>query len=123
MNSVSRFCILAVFAALSWSLGSSELLAQQRRREISWVNPDVTKMPGLTHKVLASKTMGHDVGYVVWTPPGFDESGTTKYPVVYFLHGAGGSEKSDAAGFSSIVAKAIKLVSFRVPCACFLTAA
>ncbi len=84
----------------------------RRRREIKWVNADIPKMRGLTHKVLASKSMGHDVGYVVWTPPGFDASGKTRYPVVYFLHGAGGSEKSDSAGFSSRVAGAIRKGEF-----------
>ena len=57
--------------------------------------------------MLASKAMGHDVGYVVWTPADYDASGDTRYPVIYFLHGAGGSEASDAHGFSSMVAAGI----------------
>ena len=77
-------------------------------REIKWVNPDIPNLRGLTHKVLNSESMGHDVGYVVWTPRDFDESKKTRYPVVYFLHGAGGSEKSDSAGFASRVAAAIR---------------
>ena len=80
----------------------------RRGREIKWVNSDIPKMRGLTHKVLASKSLGHDVGYVVWTPRDLDASGSTRYPVVYFLHGAGGSEKSDSAGFWSRVAGAIR---------------
>ena len=110
MDTATRCWILALTASCL-SLGSPEVSAQQRR-EISWVNPDITTMRGLHHQVLPSKNMGHDVGYVVWTPPGFDVSGTRKYPVVYFLHGAGGSEKSDAAGFSSLVARAIDTGSF-----------
>jgi endo-1,4-beta-xylanase len=86
--------------------------AQPRNREIKWVNPDIPQMAGLTHKVLGSTSLGHDVGYVVWTPPEFDDSGSSRYPVVYFLHGAGGSEKSDAAGFSSRVAGAIRAGKF-----------
>ena len=81
---------------------------ERRRRQITWVNPEIPKMRGLEHHVLSSKAMGHDVGYVVWTPPGLDTSGNTRYPVVYFLHGAGGSEKSDSSGFSSRVARAIR---------------
>jgi len=91
---------------------ASEADAQQRRREITWVNPDIPEMRGLTHKVLSSESLGHDVGYVVWTPPEFDAGGSTRYPVVYFLHGAGGSEKSDSAGFSSRVATAIRAGTF-----------
>jgi len=51
--------------------------------------------------------MGHDVGYVVWTPPGYDAKAERRYPVIYFLHGAGGNESADAAGFSGQVAAAI----------------
>jgi enterochelin esterase-like enzyme len=98
----------SLLVALVIVLAASVAEAQQRGREVSWVNPDIPEMKGLVHKVLASKSLGHDVGYVVWTPPDFDASGTTRYPVVYFLHGAGGSEKSDSAGFSGRVAAAIR---------------
>lgn len=95
------------------ALGMTSLaMAQRPRREVKWVNPDIPNMPGLTHKVLESKSLGHAVGYVVWTPPEMDTSGETRYPVVYFLHGAGGSEKSDAAGFASQVAVAIRSGKF-----------
>jgi enterochelin esterase-like enzyme len=70
---------------------------------VSWVNPELPKGPGLTHHVLPSKAMGHDVGYVVWTPRDYDTSGTTRYAVIYFLHGMGGNESADAAGFSGLV--------------------
>ena len=85
---------------------------RQRRRQIKWVNPDIPQTPGLSHRVISSDALGHDVGYVVWTPPEFDDSGSTRYPVIYFLHGAGGSEKSDSAGFSSRVSKAIRAGKF-----------
>lgn len=85
---------------------------RRRRRQVTWLNADIPQMPGLTHKVLASKSLGHDVGYVVWTPAQFDANGTIRYPVIYFLHGAGGSEKSDSAGFSSQVAQAIQAGRF-----------
>ena len=75
-------------------------------RQVNWVNPKLPTGPGLTHHVLASAALGHDVGYVVWTPPGYDSA--KKYPVVYFLHGAGGTESADAAGFSGWVAKGIE---------------
>ncbi len=52
--------------------------------------------------------MGHEVGYVVWTPPDYATSGDTRYPVIYFLHGMGGNEASDSAGFSSQIARGIR---------------
>ena len=51
--------------------------------------------------------MGHDVGYVVWTPPDYSTEVSKRYPVIYFLHGAGGNESADAGGFSSWAARAI----------------
>lgn len=114
MKSSKVFLIVVVLVALiaTDSLIATDAQAQRRRREIQWVNSEIPKMPGLTHHVLQSTSMGHDVGYVVWTPPEFDNSGETKYPVIYFLHGAGGSEKSDSAGFSSRASKAIGEGSF-----------
>lgn len=96
---------LAVLLVLTAATNAS---AQRPERKISWVNPQIAKVKGLEHKVLASKSLGHDVGYVVWTPPEYDASGKTRYPVIYFLHGAGGTEASDSAGFSSRVADGIR---------------
>lgn len=91
-------------------LGQEQESRRQRRprREVSWVNPKLPESRGLTHHVLTSKALGHDVGYVVWLPPGYEESAPARYPVIYFLHGAGGNESADAGGFSSRVAGAIR---------------
>jgi len=93
----------------------------QRGRTIKWVNPQLPEVKGLTHKVLASKSLGHDVGYAVWTPPAYNANDARRYPVVYFLHGAGGSEASDAGGFSSRVAAAVRKKKFRRQFAFFPT--
>jgi len=69
----------------------------------TWNNPD--PVPGVEHGVLASEAMRTEVGFNIYLPPGYAE-GTQRYPVAYFLHGMGGSEKSDA-GFSGIVNRAI----------------
>ncbi|HYW78131.1 MAG TPA: alpha/beta hydrolase-fold protein [Thermoguttaceae bacterium] len=98
-------CVLAATASLLM-LNPSDACAQ--RPPVSWVNPDLPQGPGLTHRVLASKAMGHDVGYVVWTPADYDNSGKTRYPVIYVLHGMGGNEAADSAGFSGLVARAIR---------------
>ena len=81
---------------------------QRSDRVVKWVNPDIQVMEGLTHKILKCNALGHDVGYVVWTPDGYDRNTETRYPVIYFLHGMGGNETSDAAAFSGYVSTAIK---------------
>lgn len=97
--------IIAIILAAVFAANSP---AQRPDRKISWVNPQIANVKGLTHKVLASKSLGHDVGYVVWTPPRYDAAEKVDYPVIYFLHGAGGTEASDSGGFSSRVAGGIR---------------
>ncbi len=84
-------------------------LSQDRpRREVTWVNPKLPNGPGLTHHILKSEALGHEAGYVVWLPPDYEKNVNQRYPVIYFLHGAGGNESADAGGFSSRVADAIQ---------------
>jgi len=81
--------------------------AQRPTKNVQWVNPNTQAIPGLSHHILTSEAMGHDVGYVVWTPPDYSTDVNKRYPVIYFLHGAGGDESADARGFSSWAARAI----------------
>jgi enterochelin esterase-like enzyme len=46
------------------------------------------------HQFYASKVRGIDAGMEVYTPPGYDPRGLTKYPVVYLLHGFGDREEA-----------------------------
>ncbi len=78
--------------------------AQQPRREVKWNIPDGPKIKDVTHGSFHSEAIGQEVGYNVYLPPGYAE-GEARYPVVYFLHGAGGNENSDAGGFSALLAK------------------
>lgn len=47
---------------------------------------------GVSHHVYRSKALGKDVGYTIYLPPSYHRSPGRRYPVVYNLHGAGGSE-------------------------------
>lgn len=76
-------------------------------KSISWNLPNRPAIPGVEHFVLHSAAMGLDMGYNVYLPPGY-EKGSVRYPVVYFLHGAGGNENSDAGGFSSMLSREIE---------------
>lgn len=106
-----RMVTLVLFPAIAFSTalaGAETPQTKKAEREIKWVNPKLPEGPGLSHHVLHSRALGQDVGYVVWTPPGYDEKKEQRYPVIYFLHGAGGNESADSAGFSGHVAEAIK---------------
>ncbi len=87
---------------------SSSIAQNRQKREVNWVNPKLPNGPGLSHHILKSESMKHEVGYVVWTPPDYNNNKDIRYPVIYFLHGVGGNESADAAGFSGHVSKAIR---------------
>lgn len=95
-------CVLTC-AAILFSAGLSAS-AQQARKETKWNNPDAPRIPGVEHGSFRSPSMEVEVGYSVSLPAGYAQS-DKRYPVIYFLHGAGGNENSDAAGFSRLVAK------------------
>lgn len=66
-------------------------LAQDKKiPDFSWVNPIRGEAPkGITHHTFKSPSMGIDVGYCLFLPPGYgaEENTNQKYPVVYYLHG------------------------------------
>lgn len=85
----------------------SSLRAQEpKEKAVVWNNPVTFTEPGLTHHSYASTAMGTEIGYSVWLPPGYEGSGV-RYPVVYFLHGSGGTESADAPAFSHMIAERV----------------
>ncbi len=59
-----------------------------------WNVPD--PMPHVQHGVVYSQSMEREVGYNIFLPRGYDENPEARYPVVYFLHGVRGTEKTAA---------------------------
>ncbi len=105
---MKKFACISI--ALFWGINvfaQQPQAAEEPRREVKWVNPEIVDMPGLSHHILQSKNLGHHVGYVVWTPPEYNEKTKKRFPVIYFLHGSGGNETSDAVPFSERVKQAI----------------
>jgi enterochelin esterase-like enzyme len=54
----------------------------------SWVAREVPH-GSVVHEFFHSNVIGDDRDFYVYTPPNFDPSGKTKYPVLYLLHGLG----------------------------------
>jgi enterochelin esterase-like enzyme len=80
----------------------TESNAQQQQR-VRWDAPpeewywvDSEEVPGLFHDTVMSQSMKREVGYNIFLPPGYEKDKSKRFPVVYFLHGAGGTERSDA---------------------------
>ncbi|MCC9601184.1 alpha/beta hydrolase fold domain-containing protein [Stieleria sp. JC731] len=72
--------------------------------EWKWVDKNIAE--SCQHATLFSKSMQREIGYSIFLPPSYKESGDRRYPVVYYLHGASGSESSSRE-FAWAVQKAI----------------
>ena len=74
--------------------------ARAQDTAVKWVNSlPATAHPRLKHGTFHSAAMNVDVGYVVYIPPGYQESAKQgrRYPVVYFLGGSGTTEIAGTA--------------------------
>lgn len=65
--------------------------------DITWVNPPKDPPRGVTHHVFASAAMKTDVGFNIYLPPEYVSSPGKRFPVIYWLHGAGGHESQGVA--------------------------
>jgi len=59
-----------------------------------WFNVPKTLPPGVEHKGYHSAAMAKQIGYNIYLPAGY-QTGTHRYPVVYWLHGRNNTEISD----------------------------
>jgi endo-1,4-beta-xylanase len=72
-----------------------------------WVEPDQSAPNGTQYQTFSSKVLGHDVSYLVYLPPGYDQD-TKRYPVIYWLHGMNGNQRGGATMFVPHVAEAVQ---------------
>lgn len=70
----------------------------------TWNVPDPVE--GVQHGEVHSAANNRTIGYNIYLPPSYATATSRRYPVVFFFHGAGGTEKSDS-GFARIVAAEI----------------
>jgi len=77
--------------ATAWTVLGSSVALEAQVAPRAWSNPPEVAVPNVTHRTFRSASVGEEVGYNVYVPPGY-EQGTRRYPVLYYLHGAGGNE-------------------------------
>ncbi|MGZ8947126.1 MAG: alpha/beta hydrolase [Methylococcaceae bacterium] len=70
-------------------------------------NPRRAMPAGAQRGAFSSPTANADVGYSVYLPPGYTDSSTTTYPVIYWLHGAGSNEVREILWLAPILQSAI----------------
>jgi enterochelin esterase-like enzyme len=82
----SILALLQIFAAA----------AQPARPPATWLDPDRTEPPGAHYGTFSSHLAGGDVSYLVYLPPEYESATERRFPVVYWLHGLGGNQRSGA---------------------------
>lgn len=92
---VAMFWVYA-FGLLAFGLAAS---AQAQREPgeppefwEQWVDPDREVPEGVLYRTFHSRTVGGPVSYLVYLPPGYEEA-EGRYPVIYVLHGIGGTQR------------------------------
>jgi enterochelin esterase-like enzyme len=66
--------------------------AKKQFSEPKWLMP-VVEGPNLHYKTFDSAAAREKVSYLLYLPPGYDTATARRYPVVYWLHGIGGSQQ------------------------------
>ncbi|QDV62724.1 Endo-1,4-beta-xylanase/feruloyl esterase precursor [Crateriforma conspicua] len=119
-NILSMRChpqLLLLLVATLLSFVTHPALAQ-RTPPSQWRWVDTNIADDCQHHTLYSEASGRDIGFSVYLPPGYETS-NQRYPVVYYLHGAGGSESSSRefawAVKQAIADKAIQPVIYVFP--------
>jgi acetyl esterase len=86
--------ILTLFAASLAPAQTKDPNKSGFPHDMLWFNPPKNPQPGVVHHGYKSGSMNTQVGYNIYLPLGY-ESGSRRYPVVYWLHGRGGTESSN----------------------------
>lgn len=93
MSPLRWACALVALAATSIALPvNAQSPAVDPTKEWNWNDDRPIQARGITHHKLRSRSMGRDVGYNVYLPPGYRDDGSARYSVAYFLHGGGSTE-------------------------------
>jgi endo-1,4-beta-xylanase len=74
---------------------------------VYFLDPDTTAPPPMAYKTFHSVTINADASYLIYLPPGYDQ-GEQRYPVIYWLHGLGGSPSRGGPSFAKDLDEAIR---------------
>jgi endo-1,4-beta-xylanase len=58
------------------------------------MDPVKTEPAGTEYRSFFSQTIRGEVSYLIYLPPGYKEETDRRYPVVYWLHGGGGNQRT-----------------------------
>jgi predicted peptidase len=80
-----------------WALTIVEAATPQRARpQRRWLDTQRQAPSGTRLCTFSSKTAGQEVSYLLYLPPDYESSSDRRYPVLYWLHGLGGTQYTGA---------------------------
>jgi enterochelin esterase-like enzyme len=101
--------VLFAFAQAGVTQEKTAVKSEKKEPTFSWVSPmraaPSTLPATVKHARFKSPSMGIEVGYYIYLPPGY-EAGKERYPVVYHLHGGRPGGESKSVGLAKYVDKA-----------------
>ncbi|MSU50654.1 MAG: hypothetical protein EXS37_16470 [Opitutus sp.] len=59
-----------------------------------WADPDKSESADTRYQTFASQLAGTEVSYRIYLPPDYETAAARRYPVVYWLHGLGGTQRT-----------------------------
>jgi enterochelin esterase-like enzyme len=107
---------LCLCVGLTWPTLPRRLTSVARRAlKLDWVDPDRSAPAGTKYRTFFSRTMQRDVSYLIYLPPDYERAPDKRYPVIYWLHSRGGTQREGATTFVPRFDAAIR--SGKVPAA------
>jgi endo-1,4-beta-xylanase len=83
---------VGLFAGLTQIL--PVVAAQSEPKAAHWIEPDKSEPAGTRYQTFASKLAKSEVSYLIYLPPDYETAKSRRYPVVYWLHGLGGTQRT-----------------------------
>jgi S-formylglutathione hydrolase FrmB len=105
---VASLALLVTLEAAGQTAAPPAHIPDWIHRSMSWIEPDQNVPTGAQYKTFHSKTINTDVSYVVYLPPNYERDTGTRYPVLYYLHGSGGTSVNGAQQVVRTLDKAIR---------------
>jgi enterochelin esterase-like enzyme len=66
------------------------------RPQPRWLDTQRSAPPGTRLSTFFSRTIGQEVSYLLYLPPDYETNSQRRYPVLYWLHGRGGTQYTGA---------------------------
>ncbi len=75
---------------------AKEVPARRNDDRGAWVDPDRTAPESTLYRTCYSRTIRSDYSYLIALPPDYESAKDKRYPVIYWLHGGGGNQRTGA---------------------------